>query len=67
MIEGEQCTETPTERRRIKAGESYIVPSGPHLQAAPLGRRSVVLILARPGQPWMQLSDDWPGSSFCRS
>jgi quercetin dioxygenase-like cupin family protein len=66
VIDGEQCTETPTDRHRIKAGESYIVAGGAHLQAAPKGRRSVVLILAAEGEPWMRLSDGWSGSDFCR-
>ena len=66
VIDGEQCTETPTHRRRIKAGESYIVKSGLHLQSAPHGRRSLVLILATPGEPWMRLSDAWAGTEYCR-
>lgn len=65
VIEGEQCTETPSERRIIAAGESYIVPGGPHLQAAPHGRRSVVLILAPAGDPWMRLTDQWAGTDYC--
>jgi quercetin dioxygenase-like cupin family protein len=66
VIEGEQCTATPAEQRTIVAGQSYIVAGGAHLQAAPKGRRSVVLILASPGQPWMRLSDDWEGTNYCR-
>lgn len=66
VIEGEQCTETPTERRTIAEGESYIVPGGAHLQAAPKGRRSVVLILAPRGEPWMRLSNEWPGTDYCK-
>lgn len=65
VIDGEQCTETPTERRTIRANESYIVAGGPHLQAAPKGRRSVVLILAPSGSPWMQLDDQWSGTGYC--
>lgn len=65
VIDGEQCTETPSERRTIRAGESYVVPGGPHLQGAPRGRRSVVLILAPAGEPWMRLSDEWQGTGFC--
>lgn len=66
VIDGEQCTQSPTDRRVIKAGESYIVPGGAHLQAAPKGRRSLVLILAPAGEPWMRLNDDWKGTDFCR-
>jgi quercetin dioxygenase-like cupin family protein len=65
VIDGEQCTESPADRTVIKAGESYIVPGGAHLQAAPKGRRSVVLILAPEGEPWMRLTADWSGSDFC--
>ena len=37
IVEGEQCMETPTHKPEIQAGGTYIVPGGPHLQAAPLG------------------------------
>ena len=67
VIDGEQCTETPDDRRRIKAGESYIVPGGLHLQAAPKGRRNVVLVLAPVGEPWISLSDAWAGTGYCES
>lgn len=66
VIDGEQCTESPTDQHVIKAGRSYIVPGGAHLQAAPKGRRSLVLILAPEGEPWMRLTEDWSGSDFCR-
>ena len=66
VVDGEQCTESPTDKHVIRAGESYIVPGGAHLQAAPKGRRSVVLILAAEGEPWMRLTDDWSGTDFCR-
>ncbi|SOB86490.1 hypothetical protein SAMN06297144_1595 [Sphingomonas guangdongensis] len=66
VVEGEQCTETPKERRLIRPGESYTVAGGAHLQAAPKGRRSLVLILAPDGEPWMRLANDWTGSDFCR-
>lgn len=66
VIEGEQCTATPAGRHVIKAGESYIVPGGSHLQAAPNGRRSVVLILAPQGEPWMRLTSDWTDNEICR-
>ncbi|PSJ43127.1 cupin domain-containing protein [Allosphingosinicella deserti] len=66
VIDGEQCTETPTERHTIRAGESYIVPGGAHLQAAPKGRKSVVLILAPEREPWMRLTSAWAGTDYCR-
>lgn len=65
VIDGEQCTETPTARHRIRPGESYTVSAGPHLQAAPTGRRSLVLILSAPDQPWMALTEGWAGSGYC--
>lgn len=65
LLDGEQCTETPSARHRIRPGESYIVAADPHLQAAPRGRRSVVLILSPPGEPWMALSEGWPGTGYC--
>jgi quercetin dioxygenase-like cupin family protein len=66
VIYGQQCTETPGERRRTNSGQSYVVAGGPHLQAAPQGRRSLVLILAPSGEPWMRLSNKWSGTDFCR-
>ena len=35
IVEGEQCMETPTDKRLIPTGGTYVVESGPHLQAAP--------------------------------
>lgn len=35
IVAGEQCMETPSDKRMIGAGGTYIVPSGVHLQAAP--------------------------------
>ena len=52
-VEGEQCMETPTDRRNIAAGGTYVVPEGPHLQAAPHGRRNLVLIVAPKGPPFV--------------
>ncbi len=65
VIDGEQCTESQTDQHVIKAGQSYGVAGGAHLQAAPKGRRSLVLILAPEGEPWMRVADDWSGSDFC--
>lgn len=65
VVSGEQCMETPTDRHVIPAGGTYIVPSGPHLQAAPKGRRNLVLILAPTGQPFVQPRRDWQPSGFC--
>lgn len=45
VIDGEQCTATPAGERRTRVGESTVVTAGAHLQAAPRGRRSMVMIL----------------------
>lgn len=65
IVEGEQCMETPTDKRKIGAGGTYVVASGPHLQAAPRGRRNLVLILAPRGQPFVTPGGDWKPSDFC--
>ncbi|WBH15908.1 cupin domain-containing protein [Sphingomonas radiodurans] len=65
VVHGQQCMETPTERRMIEAGNTYVVAAGPHLQAAPRGRRNLVLILAPAGAPWMALDESWQPSAFC--
>lgn len=36
-----------------------------HLQASPKGRRSLVVILAPEGGPWMKLPTDWVSTDFC--
>lgn len=65
VVDGEQCVETPTRRHMVMPGESFIVDSGPHLQASPAGRRSLVLVLAPVGDPWIVLEDGWIPSGFC--
>ena len=65
VVEGEQCMETPTDRRNVAAGGTYVVPEGPHLQAAPHGRRNLVLILAPKGRPFVTPRSDWRPSDFC--
>ena len=65
VVSGEQCMETPAERRTIAAGETYIVKDGPHLQAAPKGRRNLVLILVPRGIPLITLRTDWHPTGFC--
>lgn len=66
VVEGEQCMETPSDQRRIPAGGTYIVDQGPHLQAAPKGRRNLVLILAPAGQAAVVPGGDWTPSDFCK-
>lgn len=65
VVEGEQCMETPTEKQKLAAGTSYIVRAGPHLQAAPRGRRNLVLILAPSGKPFVIPGGDWTPTGFC--
>lgn len=67
VVEGEQCVETPRARARIAAGETFVVESGPHVQAAPTGRRSLVMLVVPEGKLWMQLRDDWQPDGYCNS
>ncbi|TRW14902.1 cupin domain-containing protein [Glacieibacterium frigidum] len=67
VVEGEQCMESPTDKRLIQAGGTYIVEGGPHLQAAPKGRRNLVLILAPAGQPQIIPGGNWQPTGFCRT
>jgi quercetin dioxygenase-like cupin family protein len=67
VLSGVQCMESPTDRARVRAGESYVLQAGPHLQAAPLGRRSIAITLVEEGKPWMSLRPDWTPTSFCES
>lgn len=66
VVEGEQCMDSPTGSRVIEAGGSYIVAGGPHLQAAPKGRRNLVLILAPKGQPFVIPGGQWQPGNFCQ-
>ncbi len=66
VVEGEQCMETPSDRRLIPAGGTYVVERGPHIQAAPKGRRNLVLILAPTGQPAVIPGGDWQPTGFCK-
>ncbi len=43
VVEGQQCMETPSERRKLNAGESFVVQPGPHVQTAPGGRKNIAL------------------------
>lgn len=65
VVEGQQCMESPTDRRMIAAGGTYIVENGLHMQAAPRGRRNLVLILAPKGTPSVRPGGDWKPTSFC--
>lgn len=65
VVEGEQCVETPQGGQLIGPSEHYVLDAGPHLQAAPRGRRSLVLLLTPGNAPWMQLEPDWTPTGFC--
>jgi mannose-6-phosphate isomerase-like protein (cupin superfamily) len=65
VVSGEQCMETPTDRKMLKAGETYIVERGVHLQAAPKGRKNLVVVLHEEGAPWTTVHDDWTPTDFC--
>jgi quercetin dioxygenase-like cupin family protein len=67
VVEGVQCMETPTDKKMVFAGNTYIVASGPHIQAAPSGRRNLVLILAPQNSPFVIPGGDWRPSGFCNS
>ncbi|AQR63193.1 hypothetical protein BZG35_17215 [Brevundimonas sp. LM2] len=68
VVEGEQCMETPSDEAVIAAGGTYVISGGPHLQAAPQGRRNLVLILAPAGAPFVIPDGDrWSPSGFCAS
>lgn len=66
VVEGEQCMETPDDRRIVPAGGTYIVERGVHVQAAPGGRRNLVLIVAPQGQAAVIPGGAWRPTGFCR-
>lgn len=66
IVAGEQCMETPSDKRKIGAGGTYVVPGGVHLQAAPHGRRNLVLIIAPKGVPFViPGGGQWAPTGFC--
>jgi quercetin dioxygenase-like cupin family protein len=65
VVDGMQCMETPAERRMVRPGETFIVAAGPHIQAAPGGRRNLGLVLIPKGEPFMHFPSGWQPSSFC--
>jgi quercetin dioxygenase-like cupin family protein len=65
VVEGEQCMETSSDKRVIPTDGTYIVESGPHIQAAPKGRRNLVLILTPKGRPAVIPGGDWRPTGFC--
>lgn len=65
VLEGEQCVETRDGTTLVSAGEHYILDGGPHLQASPKGRRSLVLLVIPDNAPWMSLASDWHPKQRC--
>ena len=65
VLAGEQCMDTPAGGRAIKAGHTFIVASGPHVQSAPSGRKNIAVIFYPPGVPWMRMETGWSPSTFC--
>lgn len=65
VVAGEQCMETPTDRQIVPAGGTYVVEKGPHVQAAPKGRRNLLLILAPKGTAAVIPGGAWQPSGFC--
>lgn len=66
IVAGEQCMETPSDKRTIRTGGTYIVQTGVHLQAAPKGRRNLVLIIAPKGVPFViPGGGQWAPTGFC--
>lgn len=64
VVAGEQCMDTPTDRRKIGAGGTFIVVGGAHMQAAPSGRKNIAVVFYPPGVPWMRM-ERWQPSNFC--
>ncbi len=56
----------PPESAKIGAGGIYVVQGGVHLQAAPDGRRNLVLIIAPKGVPFViPGGGQWTPTGFC--
>jgi len=64
VVEGEQCMDTPAGAKTIPAGGTFIAQAGPHLQAAPAGRKNIAVVFYPEGQSWMQM-ETWQPSGFC--
>ncbi len=65
VLDGVQCMESTADRRMVRAGETYVIHAGPHVQSAPAGRRNIALLLVPEGAPWIELVPDWTPSDFC--
>lgn len=70
VLDGEQCLETPDGRSTVRAGHSAVVRGGPPLLLGTVGnstRRSLVLVLHRSDQPWVEMVTDWRPKHLCPS
>ncbi|MET0179117.1 MAG: cupin domain-containing protein [Novosphingobium sp.] len=66
VLDGIQCMETPSIKRRATAGQTMIVPARtPHFQSTPQGRRNVAVLFYPPDEPWMRMEMGWQPTSFC--
>jgi quercetin dioxygenase-like cupin family protein len=68
VIAGAQCLETPSGVIVAKAGEGAVVPEGPPMVLRGVGndvRRSAVLVLHDPAQPWMTMEGGWTPPGRC--
>ena len=66
VVDGLQCMEMPSFRRRVAAGGTFIVPARqPHFQSTPNGRRNVAVVFYPPEEPWMKMEMGWQPTSYC--
>lgn len=68
VLGGAQCLETPNGITVARAGEGAIVPQGPPMVPENEGtetRRSVLLVLHEPSQPWSTLARNWKPKGLC--
>lgn len=65
VVDGVQCMESRSDRRMVRAGGTYVIESGAHVQAAPRGRRNIAVLIVPEGAPWIEIVNDWTPSDFC--
>lgn len=68
ILSGAQCLQTPDGETITRAGQGAVVPMGPPMVLTGVGtelRRSVVLVIHDPREPWMTIATDWKPSKPC--
>jgi hypothetical protein len=68
LLSGTQCLETPDGITITQAGEGAVVAQGPPMALSSVGtelRRSVVLVLHDPAEPWIAMAHDWHPKGAC--